>query len=190
MNQQTRKEPSLVGRWAHVALAVAAAAGALATAGLAAPSPSSRSACSCNTDEPLWRELAELRLQLEQLRFAVQVAGVTGSATPAAQGGPLATVAPSPHVPRSVPEAARQEPAAGRHADPASSSPPPGSRIRAYEHFDIPYTAVTIQQSTTGDLVIQNTDPSLAGQTIEVRAYTSDPAPQVLRIVVPPAEPR
>jgi outer membrane murein-binding lipoprotein Lpp len=187
MTQRTTSDHGATRRWAAIAVAAAAVAGLLVTAWQVSPRLPARADCACSSDETLRREVAELRGQVDQLRFAVQIAATTGFVAPAAQVTPPAPTPVAPAAPRLANEAPGPAgPAAGAteyHVDVAA----PGGRIGAYEHFDIPTSAVTIQQSSAGDLVVRNTDPALAGQTIVVRAYTADPAPQLLRIVVPPA---
>lgn len=186
MIQQTSIDHGPPRRWAAIALAVAAVViGLVVAVRLASPGAPAHADCACSPDEALRAEVSELRGQVDQLRFAVQLSNATGPTAPAAQGGPAAAVPAAPRATAEPPGPA----ASAAEQRVAVAEPPavPGGRVRAYEHFDIPTSAVTIQQSSAGDLVVRNTDPALAGQTIVVRAYTADPAPHLLRIVVPPA---
>jgi hypothetical protein len=191
MNQQIPAAPGQLRRWPMIALGAGAAiAGAMATAWLAAPGPPARTDCGCASDETLRREVAEHRVQLEQLRFAVQVAGVTGPVTqPGSMAQPGSGVAP-PNTPRGQAEVPFRASAVERPGDAAPLPPAQGGRRRGYDRFETPTSAVTVRYSAAGELVVKNTDPALAGQTIVVHGFSEEAAPDPIQVVVPPAEPR
>lgn len=185
MNQQIPIAQGPPRRWSTVALAAGAGiAGALATAWLVATGAPARTDCGCASDETLRREVAEHRVQLEQLRFAVQVAGVTG---PVTQPGPGAA---PPNTPRGPAEVLLRASAVERPGGAAPLPPAQGGRRRGYDRFETPTSAVTVTYSAAGELVVKNTDPSLAGQTIVVHGFSEEAAPDPIQVVVPPAEPR
>lgn len=162
---------------AAVALALAAAAvGALAVAWMTSAGASARPDCGC--DAPLRGEVAALRLELEQLRFAVQLAGATGPTTP-----PAPAAASPPAAPPATPGPADAH-------RPATAAPPQAEGAGSEERFETPTSAVTVRRGSSGDLVVRNTDPALTGQTIEVRAHGPGAAPALLQVVVPPVEER
>ncbi len=191
MNQQIPFAPGPPRRWPIIALAAGAAvAGALATAWVVAPGAPARTDCGCASDEALRREVAEHRVQLEQLRFAVQVAGVTGPVTPPGSVAQAGSGAAPPNTLRGTAEVAVRTPAVERPGDVGLAPPAQGGRRRTYDRFEVPTSAVTVKYSASGELVVKNTDPSLAGQTIVVHGFSEQASPDPIQVVVPPAEPR
>jgi hypothetical protein len=178
MSQPPSTSPGARRHGAPVALALAAAAcGALAVAWMTSAGAAASPDCGCGA--PLRREVAALRLELEQLRFAVQLAGATGPTTPpAAAAASLPAAAAPPATPGPV-DAPRST-AVGPQAEGPSQG----------ERFETPTSAVTVRRGSSGDLVVRNADPALTGQTIEVRAHGPGAAPVVLQVVVPPVEAR
>jgi hypothetical protein len=130
--------------------------------------------------EALRAETAALRREVGALRFALQVtaaSGAQGTQVAAATGVPAAApVLAAPATPAQGPEAARSSEAS------APDGPP-----RQYLHLESPTPAVTVRQGSTGALIVTNTDPALAGQRIEILAYTDEPGPMRLEVTVPPA---
>ncbi len=156
--------------------ALVAALVSVVTVRLAVPQPAVVAGSAAASDEALLREVADLRRELTQLRFAVQLSAATN---------------PNPGAlppPGGLPDPAPEPPPTPRVAAAPSDRPP--DPARRYERFDVPTSAVTVRQGSGGDLVIWSTDPALAGQVIEVRAWTSDATPHLLRLTVPPVEGR
>lgn len=162
---------------------IALAAGTLllcagVSAWIARPGVRASGDCTCEPVDELRREVGELRSRLEELRFAVQLSSAT--AAPAA----IHQVAPGPSAPPgSVPAQAE------RRSEPGPR-PAGGTGEKRYTRIDVPVSLVTVRQAPTGELVVENIEPSLTGRSMEITAFTADGVAETLRITVPaPARP-
>ena len=184
LSQTSQRRPPGARPWPLIALAAGTLLlGAGVSTWVARQGARAPGDCTCEPVDGLRREVGELRSRLEELRFAVQLSSATSSPPALHQAVPAPTSSPGDAPPGSAVAPAERP-------DQPGPRPAGGTGGKRYARFDVPVSLVSVRQAPTGELVVENIEPSLTGRTLVITAFTADGAPETLSITVPaPARP-